>query len=80
MKVNHKELIFILDILETLKNIQIKGFVNRDIRSMGGTHCVCFLIRGNKPIYFDSFGVQPDTFLLIQSPIPIIYHIYNAEV
>ena len=37
---------------------------------MGGTF-ICFSIWDNKSYYFDSFGGQPDTFLLNQLPKPI---------
>ena len=32
-----------------------------------------------KSYYFDSFGGQPDKFLLYRSPKPIIYHSYNIQ-
>ena len=54
-----------------------KGFVNIDDGRIGGTHWTRFIVRDNKSYYFDSFGGQPDKFLLNQLPKPIIYHIYN---
>ena len=51
-----------------------KGCVNIDDGSQGGSHWTCFIIKGNKSYYFDSFGGQPDKFLLDQLPKPIIYH------
>ena len=51
-----------------------KGFVNIDNVSQGGSHWVCFVVKDNKSYYFDSFGGQPDKFLLKQLPKPIIYH------
>ena len=56
-----------------------KGFVNIDNGSQGGIHWTCFYIKGNKSYYFDSFGVQPDKFLLNQLPKPIIYHNYKKQ-
>ena len=56
-----------------------KGFVNIDNGSMGGSHWVCFIVKDNKSFYFDSFGGQPDKFLLKQLPKPIIYHIYKIQ-
>ena len=56
-----------------------KGFVNIDNGSMGGSHWTCFLIKDNKSYYFDSFGGQPDRFLLNQLPKPIIYHNYKLQ-
>ena len=53
-----------------------KGFVNIDNGSQGGTHWTCFYIKVNKSHYFDSFGGQPDKFLLNQLPKPITYHNY----
>ena len=43
-----------------------KGFVNIDDGSMGGSHWTCFIVKNNKSFYFDSFGGQPDKFLLNQ--------------
>ena len=56
-----------------------KSFVNIDNGSQGGTHWTCFYIKDNKPYYFDSFGGQPDNFLLKQLPKPIIYHNYETQ-
>ena len=56
-----------------------KGFVNIDNGSMGGSYWTCFLVKDNKSFYFDSFGVQPDKFLLNQLPKPIIYHNYKIQ-
>ena len=41
-----------------------KGFVNIDDGSMSGSHWTCFIVKNNKSFYFDSFGGQPDKFLL----------------
>ena len=49
-----------------------KGFVHIDNGSQGGTHWTCFIVKDNKSYYFDSFGGQPDKFLLNQLPKPII--------
>ena len=54
-----------------------RGFVNIDNGSQGGTHWTCFIVLDNKSYYFDSFGGQPDNFLLKQLPKPIIYHNYK---
>ena len=56
-----------------------KGFVNIYNGSQGGTHWTCFLVKDNKSYYFDSFGVQPDKYLLKQLPKPIIYHNYKIQ-
>ena len=56
-----------------------RGFVNIDDGRMGGSHWTCFVVRDNKSYYFDSFGVQPDKFLLKQLPKPIIYHNYKIQ-
>ena len=50
-----------------------KGFINIDDGSQGGTHWTCFIVKDDKSYYFDSFGGQPDKFLLNQLPKPIIY-------
>ena len=56
-----------------------RGFVNIDDGRMGGSHWTCFIVKDNKSFYFDSFGVQPDKFLLNQLPKPIIYHNYKIQ-
>ena len=56
-----------------------KGFVNKDDGRMGGTHWKCFIVKDNKSYYFDSFGGQPDRFLLNQLPKPIIYHNFKIQ-
>ena len=56
-----------------------KAFVNIDNGSQGGPHWTCFYVKDNKSYYFDSFGVQPDKFLLNQLPKPIIYHNYKIQ-
>ena len=56
-----------------------KGFVNIDIGSLGGLHWTCFIVKDNKSYYFDSFGGQPDTFLLTQIPKSISYPIYEVQ-
>ena len=38
-----------------------------------------FFMKGNKAYYFDSFGSEPDKFLLSQLPKPIIYHNYKTQ-
>ena len=57
-----------------------KGFVIVDDGSQGGTHWTCFIVKDNKSYHFDSFGVQPDQFLLNQLPKPIIYHNYKKKI
>ena len=56
-----------------------KGFVNIDDGQMGGTHWTCFMVKDNKSFNFDSFGSQPDKFLLNQLPKPITYHHYKIQ-
>ena len=56
-----------------------KGFVNIDDGRMGGSHWTCFIVKDNKSYYFDSFGGQPDKFLLKSLPKPIIYHNYKIQ-
>ena len=56
-----------------------KGIVNIDDGSQGGAHWTCFIVKDNKSYYFDSFGVQPDKFLLNQLPKPIIDHNYKIQ-
>ena len=56
-----------------------KGFLNIDDGRLNGTHWTCFYIKDNKSLYFGSFGVQPDKFLLKQLPKTIIYHNYKIQ-
>ena len=56
-----------------------KGFGKIDNGSQGGTHWTCFIVKDKKSYYFDSFGVQPDKFLLNQLPKPIKYHNYKIQ-
>ena len=56
-----------------------KGFVKLDNGSQGGTRWTCFIVKDNKSFYFNSFGGQPDKFLLNQLPKPIIYHKYKIQ-
>ena len=54
-----------------------RGYANIDNRF--GSHWVAFIVKDNKSYYFDSFGGQPDKFLLNQLPKPIIYHNYKIQ-
>ena len=56
-----------------------KRFFNIDNGFRGGTHWTCFIVKDNNSFYFDSFGGQPDTFLLNQLPKPITYHNYKIQ-
>ena len=56
-----------------------RGFVNIDNGSQGGTHWCCFIIKDDMSYYFDSFGGQPDKFLLNQLHKPILYHNYKIQ-
>ena len=61
------------------KIYSVEGFVNLDIGAQGGSHWTCFIVEDKKSYYFDSFGSQPDKFLLNQLPKPIIYHNYKIQ-
>ena len=52
-----------------------KGFVNIDDGRMGGSHWTCFIVKDEESFCFDSFGCQPDKFLISQLLKTIIYHI-----
>ena len=59
-----------------------EGFVKIDIvdnGSIGGTHWTCFVVKDNNFYFCDSFGGQPDKFLLNQLNKPIIYHNYKIQ-
>ncbi len=55
------------------------GFINIGNYQNGGSHWCAFYIKDNKSYYFDSFGGQPDKFLLKQLPKPTIYHNYKIQ-
>ena len=61
------------------KIYSVKGFVNIDNGSQGGTHWTCFYIKDHKSFYFDSFGGQRDKFSLNQLPNPIKYPNYKIQ-
>ena len=56
-----------------------KGFVNIDNGSQNGTHWCAYYVEGGRSYYFDSFGSQPDEFLLNQLPKPTKYHNYKIQ-
>ena len=56
-----------------------KVFSNFDNGSLGGSHWICFRVKDKKSYYFESFGGQPDKFLVNQLPTPIIYHNYKIQ-
>ena len=43
---------------------------------MGGTHRACFQMKRIKSLYFDSFGGNPNNFIVSQLPKPLLYHNY----
>ena len=61
------------------KTITVNGFVNIDNGSLGETHWTCFIVKDKESYYFDSFGGQPDDFLLNHLRKPIIYHNYKIQ-
>ena len=61
------------------KKFSNKGFVDIDKDRIGGSHCICFIIKDNKFYYFVSFGGQPHTYLLNQLTKPILYHNYKVQ-
>ena len=46
---------------------------------MGGSHWTCFVVKGNKSFYFDSFGGHPYKFLPNQSPKPMRYQNFKIQ-
>ena len=58
------------------KTITVMGFVIIDNGFQGGTHWSCFILKDNESYYFDSFGGDPDKFLLNQFSKPTLYHNY----
>ena len=61
------------------KIYSVKGFVNTDDGSQGGTHWTCFIVRDNKSYCFDSFGGQPYKVLRNQLPKLIENHNYKIQ-
>ena len=78
MNLNYKEFIITPYTPGIVKYIQVKDSLIL-ITDMGGSHWTCFYIKDNKSYYFDSFGGQPDKFLLNQLPKPIIYHYFKIQ-
>ena len=72
---NYKDKIYPRDSISTTN----KRFVNIDDGSQGGSHWTCFMVKGKKSYYFDTFGSQPDNFSLSQLPKPIINHNYKLR-
>ena len=56
-----------------------QGSGNIDDGRIGGSHWCAFYVKDNKSYYFDSFGCQPDKFLLKPFLKPIIYHKYKIQ-
>ena len=56
-----------------------KAFVSNDIDFQGGTLWTCFIVNDNESLYHDSFGGQPDKFLLNQLPKPLIIHNWRHQ-
>ena len=56
-----------------------KGFVFKDNGSQCGTHRTCCIVKDKKSYHFDSFGANPDKFLLKQLPKPIINPNYKIQ-
>ena len=56
-----------------------KGFVNIGNGSMIGSDWTCFIVKDIKPFYFDSFGGQPDKFLINKLPEPLTCHNYKNQ-
>ena len=56
-----------------------KAFVSIDDGSLGCSHWTCFIVKDNKTFYFDSFGCQPDKFLLNQLPKPMNYRKFKIQ-
>ena len=56
-----------------------REFVKIDNGSQGGSHWTAFYVENKKSYYFDSFGGQPDKFLLNQLPKPTICHNYKIQ-
>ena len=65
--------------LRDSKTFSDKGIVKIEDGAQGGTHWICFIVEDNKSYYFDSFGGQPDKFLLNRLTKPLIYHNYKIQ-
>ena len=46
---------------------------------MGGSHCTCYIVKDNKSYFDDSFGGQPDKFLLNELSKLKTYHNYKIQ-
>ena len=54
-----------------------KRFVNMENASQRGSHWTCFIVKVDKPYYYDSFRRAPDNFLLEQILKSITNHNYK---
>ena len=79
MNLIYKEFINILSTPKVSRLYSERGFVKIDNGSQGGTQWTCIIVEDKKSFYFDSFGGQPDKFLLNKLTKPIIYQNYKIQ-
>ena len=60
--------------LPTKTKLNECGILNLDSSSGDGTHWVMWFKKGKKKFYFDSYGVQPPSELIVYLKLPIFYN------
>ena len=66
--------VFLRDTLHTKTKLNECGILNLDSSSGDGTHLVMWFIKGKDKFYFDSYGVQPPSELIVYLKSPIFYN------
>ena len=62
------------EILSYQNNLNKCGILNLDSSSGDGTHLAMWLKKGKNMFYFDSYGVQPPSELIVYLKSPIFYN------
>ena len=66
--------LFLRDTLPTKTKLNECGVLNLDSSSGDGTHWVMWFKKGKDKFYFDSYGVQPPSELIVYLKSPIFYN------
>ena len=66
--------VFLRDTLPTKTKLNECGILNVDSSSADGTHWVMWFKKGKDKFYFDSYGVQPPSELIVYLKSPIFYN------
>ena len=66
--------VFLRDTLPTKTKLNECGILNLNSSSGDGTHWVMWFKKGKDKFYFDSYGVQPPSELIVYLKSPIFYN------